>query len=1290
MNRYSIGLLVSAVCIGLTATPALVSAQTTSSSLTGVVADSGGGVLPGVTVVLKNTDTGTVYQAVTNETGAYSLPALPAGTYTVTFSLEGFKSVSISGVKLVTATAATLPRVSLEIGRLSETVTVTGGANLVNTTSSAVTSTISSTEIQTMPLVSRNALYFATLLPGVDTAASPRNSTVNGLPSSVINVTIDGVNVQDNYSKSGDGFFAAVRPLLDAVEEVTVTGATPGANSAGQGGVQVSFTTKSGTNRFAGTVYDYLRDPRFNTNYYFNTVAGLPKNNVVLKQAGIALGGPIVLPGLFDGHNRAFVFFNFEEFRLPASATRTRTVATPEAAAGIFRYQTATGVQSVNLLALAAQNGQLATPNPAVAGLLGAITAATRTTGTLQANADPNSASYIYQAEQIRSEHNPTTRVDFNLSSKHRLSGTYYLQRTIFNPDLLTGSEARFPGFPGAATQHAWRNQASSRLRSVLSSRLVNDLGWGLQTSPTFMRTNLTAADFSNQNGYALSFPIYTSPFTSNTTTYRNPPTWNIDNAVNWLRGKHSVQLGGGFTRVNVTLENTSLVPGITLGLSGTDNDPANAMFTNTGGAANFPGASTANLNDARNLYGLLTGRVQAITANLGLDEKTGKYSYLGPTAQRGRMDAIGLFAQDSWRVTQQLTLNAGLRWDVQLPFTPSNSVLALATFADLCGTSGQGTGFAGRGCNLFSPGATGGIKPTFTQFKAGTTAYKTDWNNAAPNVGLAWRPNVQGGVLRTLLGDPEQATLRGGYSVAYTRYGMSDFLGVFGANPGVTVSATRNLNNGNLGPAPLLLSQTSLLGAPTQVAGQSLPSEAIYPISASAANSLNIFDPNLQTSFSRSFTFGLQRTLGKTTALEVMYVGTRNVGQWVTENWNGDLNVQENGFLAEFQKAQANLRANLTAGRGASFAYFGSGSGTSPLPIYLAYLSGGTAAQASDPASYAGAAATNFTNATFVGRLSQYSPGLAAAASDLQGNTARRANALAAGLPPNFFVLNPDVSAANITRNGGLSQYDSLQVQLRRRFSKGLLFNTNYTYGVRNTSALATLRDERILVRDTAGVPQALKLDASYEIPVGRGRHFASNASPWLDPIIGGWQISGTARLQSGRQLSLTGVQLVGMTPKELSSIFRARKDAATGYFYYLPQDVIDNTIKAFSTNAATASGYGSLGAPTGRYIAPEGGPSCVPVIPGQCSGYRSVFVTGPTFKRVDLNFRKSVGLVGRSKLQVQMDLLNAFNAVNLIPVLTTGVTTDSYLGKTGYTDANNTFDPGGRLGQLMLRVTW
>jgi hypothetical protein len=735
-------------------------------------------------------------------------------------------------------------------------------------------------------------------------------------------------------------------------------------------------------------------------------------------------------------------------------------------------------------------------------------------------------------------------------------------------------------------------------------------------------------------------------------------------------------------------------VPGINFGVQ-SSLDPADAMFT----TANFPNASSANLTNARNVYALLTGRVTSINGTARLDDKTNTYVYLGAGTHHLKLNEYGSFVQDSWRASPTLTLNAGVRWEVQLPVVPLNSNYATATFADLCGISGFGSGPGGRGCNLFKPNTLTGLHPQYVQYTAGSPGYNTEWHNFAPNVGVAWRPNATGGLLRAILGDPDQATIRGGYSVAYNRNGMAEFTNIFGNNPGRTTSGTRNNNNGNLvlpGESwPVLLSQTTRLGPPPAcptgtVAAGCIPATESFPIAATTSNSLNIFDPNIKLSFARSYSLGIQRAVSNDMAIEVRYVGTRNINGWTTENWN-ETNVLENGFFSEFKLAQANLQSNIAAGRGNTFAYFGAGTGTSPLPTYLAYFNGMPASQAGDPSKYVtGANATNpWTNTTFSGRLGTYQPSVGGAAGDLNGSATFRANALAAGLPVNFFQMNPEVSSANIRTNGPFSKYDSLQIDVRRRLSRGLLFAVNYTYAVRKTSSLDTLHRDRVLIQDTSGVPHALKLQANYDLPFGRGKKFGADLDRWVDAIAGNWLFSLTGRVQSGAVLTASGIQVVGMTQQDLQRAFKIRRDATTGNIYMLPQDIIDNTVKAFSTSATSANGYGALGPPTGRYLAPASRPGCVDLYPTDCGEPRLVSVTGPAFTRIDVSLKKLIK-IGKVRMDIEYDALNLFNAINFRPVFTTSTNPDNYRVTNAYTDVSQTFDPGGRLGQIVWKISW
>jgi hypothetical protein len=1278
----------------------LASAQgTATASLSGVAVDSAGGVIPGATVVVTNKANGSKFNVVTNSTGAFSVPALDAGTYSVTVSLMGFKTAVIDDVKLQPGTPASV-KATLEVGSLSETVVVQGSSDIVNTQTATVSSTLNVDQINKMPLPSRNAINAVTFLTGVNTAGVNRDSNFNGLPDSFVAISLDGVNNNENFNKSTEGLFAMVTPRQDAVEAVTVTTAVGGADVGGHGAVQISFVTRSGTNTFTGSAYEYHREPALNTNYWFNKRNNLPKNDVVLNQYGLRQGGPITIPGLYDGRNKAFFFFNYEELRLPNNFSRTRNVLAPTAQTGLFRWTAGTATREVNVLALAAQNGQPAAFDPLVQKILGYVNSAMPTSGTLSPQTgDPNLMDYAWQSPGKQVEKQPVVRLDYNLTEKHRLSGTYNWQVVVRDPDQLNGGDVRFPGAPNYSKYISYRPLTSASLRSTVSSNLVNELRGGIKWGPGYFGQDASNGPqtFQDQNGFALDITSSNANadglnlanwHTQNSPTSRSAWSWNLDNILSWQKDKHSVSFGTSLYFGHVWEDGQQMVPGITLGID--SQDPAFNMFNTT----NFPGASTAQLTDARELYALLTGHVISVTGQAALDANTNKYTFLGKRRRAGRMNQYSVFAQDQWRLTSALTLSGGLRWDLQMPFTPVNDIMSQATFADACGISGLGPD---GNCRFFQPNATGGKVPSFIQFSKGTRDYKTDWNNVAPNIGVAWRPNAQSGVMRALLGDPEQATLRAGYAVAYDRQGMQRFTAQYGANPGSTLSLTRSGGNGLLVPTgqtwPVLLSQTDrLYPAP-------FPETPSYPIPvrANRADTIEIFHPDIKVAFARSWNISFQRAVSRNTAVEIRYVGTRGVNQWTEINYN-ERNLIENGFFNEFKLAMANLHANNAAGgsRLGSFAYFGPGSGTSPLPIYLAYFN--ASRDVNNAAAYSG---SNWTNSTFAGRLVAPNPLPFQAAADLDGNATRRASAIAAGLPANLFVVNPDVSDVNVWESSAFSDYHALQIELRRRLSRGLQVNGSYQYALEGGSSFLGQRYGRVM-NPSENVRHAIKTQWDYTVPVGREQRFGSNMNAILNGILGGWSFNGAGRVQA-RTLNFqapnalgpngTNVRLVGMTLDQLTDMYKIRiaTDPSTGLqnVYILPDDVILNTRRAFNVSTTSPTGYSDLGPPTGRYLAPANSADCIQLKTGDCAP-RTLLVRAPFFTRFDIGLTKRFPIHKRTNFELRFDVLNVLDNIDFNPVANPGTAATIFQVTSAYTDASNTFDPGGRLGMLVLRLNW
>jgi hypothetical protein len=1308
-----------------------------TAPLAGTVTDPNGAVVPGATVTVKNTATGTEYRAVTANNGTYTVPSLGVGVYSVTVSAAGFKGATVQDVNINAGTPATA-NITLEVGAASETVVIQGGGEIVQSQTANITTTIQASQILNLPLVSRNPVNFVSLMAGVNTPRDVRNSTINGLPESAIDITLDGINVQDNFNKTGDGLFVRVAPTLDSIEEVTVSTATPEAAGGAMGAVQVRFTTRQGGNEFHGSLYEYHRNTALNSAYWFtnrdgqpyniktakncvngtNTVTGAPGPTPValaanqelytaencqaaraanlFHQFGGRLGGPIRIPWLFNGKNKAFFFVNYEEFRQPTQVVRQRTILSPDAQAGNFRYGTGANARTVNLLTLAATNGQTATIDPVIGKLLGDIRSATGGNGITQLT-DPNFQRFTYNPAGNALNKRPTVRFDVNATDKHKVEVSWTYQMGRGGPDFLNNVEPAFPGFPNQGNQPADRYTGSAALRSTLTPTIVNEARTGLSGGPSRFNPAASAADFkgsvANMNGFALNINgaignSITNPYVVTAPSRRNPLFRDFSDNVTWSRGAHSIVIGGKVIDTQLTYNAQTLVPTINFGVD--TNDPAITLFT----AANFQGASATDLTNARNLYAVLTGRVTAINATARLDEKTGKYTYLGNAFERSHQKEFGLFVQDNWRMRQNLTVNYGVRWEVQKPFTVDNSSYTTATLNDVWGISGPG--------NLFKPGTLAGRDTQFIQAKKGTGAYNTDYKNFAPSLGFAWRVNAKSGLLKMLAG--EGATvIRSGYSIAYNRQGIGDFRGVYSANPGVLITTNRDLTVGNLvggsnGALPLLFREPSRLGPPAFV------DTPTYPLTGApfvaVTNSVNVYDPNIKVPYSQSWTFGIQREITKDMVLEARYVGTRNLRGWTAYNLNSvENNIAENGLLNEFKLAQANLRANIAAGRGNTFAYTGA-PGTSPLPITLAYFQGVDAqGRPFNPNLTTSYTSTNFASTSFVNTLALNNPVVccsttASYTGQLDNNATFRTNALRTGLPANFMLTNPGLrGGANFTGNGGYTRYDALQLDLRRRMSHGLLVQANYQLAKAFSSSRVSFRAPRVNTLDDITLKHAFKVSWVYELPIGRGKALFGKVGPVLDRVVGGWEFHGSGRVQSGQLYDFGNVRLVGMTRRDLSKVFKLRFDNATRVAYLLPQDIIDNTIKAFNASATSATGYGSQGVPTGRYFAPANGPDCIQVYSGQCAP-QSTVVAGPKFTRFDLSMKKQIRITERMNFELRGEFLNAFNNINFFTPTATATITPSNASfmqvTTAYTDSSNTNDPGGRLVQLVARFNF
>jgi len=1276
----------------------------TTSSISGVVVDQSGGVIPGADVTVKNNATGGEFKTVTADNGTFSIPALSAGIYTATVTVPNFKVAVYKDIRLEAGVPATI-RVSLQVGGGNETVIVEAGAEMVQSQTANVATTMNVSQIVNLPTGSRSALEAVILsVPGISISGTDtREARVMGLPENMVNITIDGISAQDNYMKSTDGFFARVRPGVDAMEQVTVSTATPGAESSGAGGVQIKFVTRSGNNQYRGSLYEYLRNPVFDANSWFNNRDILapagedfrtwksPPAQTKQNQFGGRVGGPIWIPKIYDGRDKAFFFFNYEELRQPVSVTNSSTVFSPAADDGTFLYKTTSGeLKNVNLFNLAAAKGFVSTWDPTIKQIIADMRAGT-SMGSLRAGNDPLVETLTFTLPSSTKWRYMTGRLDFNLTSRHRLEVTWNHNKLFpIQYDTTNGREPNFPNAPNYGVQGSQRYNGSLALRSTLTARIVNEFRSGMSGGPSLFNPNVNPGMYKdkvyNMDGYTLDMSVVTDPWVTVDGSRRNATSKVLEDTLTWSKGSHSFSFGAAFSQFGVWLMGirTLQTPSITLGIDSTY-DPARAMFDDTNGPVNFPSSSSSQRSTARNMYGTLIGSVTQLGGTAYLNDQTNKYAYKGDSVNRGHYQEYGFFLSDTWRVRPGLTINYGVRWEFQRPFVAGNDVYTTATVADVWGVSGVG--------NMYKPGTLTGKVPEFIRYSSGSKAYNQRYKDIAPSLGISWTPSTSIGWLSRILGEAGKTVLRGGYSIAYSRMGMNTYIGMFSGNPGGSLTAARNVARGNFISGagtdqwPMLFRERSRLTPGT------FPEAPTYPLTSAVyaeTASMTVFEPNIKTPYAQSWQFGIQREIGRSMALEVRYVGTRSLQGWTDYNFNDtENNMLENGVMDEFYLAMLNLQANVANGKASSgFKYLGQGTGTYPLPISLAWLNGLPASDATNPAKYTG---SFWNNSGALAALNRVNPNPCCSTSSttpsfsgfLRNDATKRANGLKAGMPANFFIVNPNLlGGATISGNGGSTDYHSMAVELRRRMSRGLMVQANYTWAKAFGTSRYSFRRDRINDISTGTLPHTFKLNWVMELPFGKGRTFGADAGPVLDRIIGGWEFHGIFRVQSGDWENFGSVRLVGMTPEELQSVYKLRFDDANRMIYQLPDDIIQNTIKAYSFSPTSSTGY-SGAAPTGRYFAPARQPNCIALFSEDCAP-RNLYMRGARWENVDMSLVKQVRFTESKNFELRAEFLNALNETNFNYVNTGCIGSGNNICQVGGTQG------GPRRVQIVMRLNF
>lgn len=1299
-------LFLSLALLSLVAIPC--HAQTNpTGTLSGTVLDSSNAVVAGAAVQLLETRTGTTYQTTSGADGHFLIGNLPPGTYTVTVSHEGFSKAAYQSVQIVVGQVYNLKAV-LNVGAVSQTVSVEAGQQVLQTTQTEIGTTISGPVITNIPSDSNTALWGATMMsPAIQTIGGPRQSSAEGLPGGAVNVTFDGIAAQWQPGKSGDPLFTMIYTSIDDVSEVNVVSAASSANNSGEGAVQINLVSQRGTNQFHGGAWEYFRNDWLNSNYYFNNLAGSPRPKIRYNQYGFKLGGPIF-------KDKLWFFGDMDWLSRPASSVQTRTILNAQAATGKYTYSVSSvpGATpawvtcnsgaltcTADLMQMAASFGG----NSQIDSVIGKGIAASQQALTAPGDHSLgalglNQAQFTFNTPGTYSQQMPDLRLDWNVTQNHSLEFDYHLTRFVLSTDILNGQGISYPVAPFNTNQGGYtanRMIYAVAWRWNLGPTKSNELRFGFQASPESFAGNINPAVYpvmTTNLGSIHVQPVFpsegfmTNPWLTTSPTTDNPSVGQLSDNFVWAKGNHSMAYG--FTLTRALYHDSNSAPAyaqVTLGLD--PNDPMSPNFNGT----NLPGAGATDIGDAAQFYGLLAGHITNYSGSVALDSSKRQFVTGRNITDRYHQSDLGIYAGDSWRFRSNLTFNYGLRWQYEgVPVDDLNEYFNLqGGYAGLYGVSGTG--------NIFQPGTLTGSAPSYV-LDNGKPWYNNWYKGFAPSVGVAWQPSVDSSWWHKIFGASGDSVFRGGYSIAYSREGTFNWAGA--NNPGFTGAqfTTAVSPSGTIGPGEFAAGSVQLQALSMQTLEQNPASfQTSNPVNPSAFNSVWASDPHLHMPYIQSWSLGIQRQITPDMAFEARYVGNHGVGLLETVNLN-EVNIFENKFLTEFNNAANNLQicnATPSCASSPSFADLGL-AGQVPLPIFTAAFTGSTTGSQSDP---------NFSGATFLNPLQTGAAG--GAASALTGLSYWQ-NLVAAGYPSNFWQVNPDATGGSyLTRNGFQSTYNALVLDLRRRASHGFEFDVNYTWShgltddwQRNTNNFTdAFTSLRLPTKSMKGpspydLRSVIKTYIVYDLPFGEG-HRLSFSNSFANRLIGGWSFNAVNRWQTGRPAILFGgfstfnqndggVIIPGGVRALQSSLGVYKTTApAPGAVWYFPQ---------------SALGAG------GTFTNPQVLASCN--TPGKFC--QRAFIYGPQFFRADWSIQKNTKITERVGTQLRVEFLNAFNNANFlwgdaynIPGYSAGASffstvsgnlTNPAFGRifSAYTDEDSSDDFGGRTIQIVARINF